>query len=126
MTVQPMPETEAQLLVIAENLLSRAGLSALLEDRGCIVLAQVDGVDLQRDIDRLAPDLLVVDLGWDGAIIRQRLIQIDRDLPVLVLVATDDNEALSPLLQELRLFPAIRPAPARQRTRYSCGSSRCA
>ena len=100
-----MPETEAQLLIIAENLLSRAGLSALLQDRGYIVLAQVDGVELQRDIDRLAPDLLVVDLGWDGETMRQRLIQIDRDLPVLALIAADDDEALSPLLQELRLLP---------------------
>ena len=63
MTAQTIPETEPQLLVAAENLLIRAGLSALLEERGCIVLAQADGTALNRDIDRVQPDILVVDVG---------------------------------------------------------------
>ena len=66
---------EAQLLVVAENLLARAGLTALLEERGCQVLASTDGADPQADIDRFQPDALVVDVGWDSSLMRRRLSQ---------------------------------------------------
>ena len=83
---------EPQLLVAAENYLARAGLTALLEERGCAVLAAVDGTDLQRDIEIHAPDLLVIDLGWGGALMRDRLRDIDAELPIMALAA-DDAEA---------------------------------
>ena len=104
MTVKPVPDTEAQLLIVAESLLSRAGLAALLEERGCIVLGRVDGKDLQRDIDLLAPDLLVVDLGWEAEALRERLTAIDKDIPVLALVVDDDESAMLSLLRLLRAF----------------------
>ena len=98
-------ESEARLLVVADNPLARAGLTALLVERGCAVLAQVDGASLQRDIDRHQPDALVVDLGWDGDVMRGRLSQVESDLPVLAIAGEDDFEALAALLQALRVFP---------------------
>lgn len=93
------------MLIVADNLLTRAGLTALLEERGCLVLAAVDGARLQRDVDQYDPDALVIDLGWESETMRQVLIQLEPDLPVLALVAAEDDASLPPLLPALRLFP---------------------
>lgn len=95
----------AQLLVVAGNPLARAGLTALLEEGGCRVLAQTDGADLQRDIDRVQPDALVIDASWDSSVMRQRLSRIESDLPVLAIAGEDDFQSLSALLNSLRVFP---------------------
>lgn len=107
MTNQPANEFDAQLLIVANSLLSRAGLRALLDERGCFVLDQVDGADMQRDLERLEPDLLVVDMGWDAQQMRERLARIDYDVPLLALAASDDNESLAALLGILRAFPCF-------------------
>ena len=96
---------EAHLLIVAEQPLARAGLTALLEERGCAVLAQVDGADLQRDIQRHQPDAIVVDMGWDSGVMGRRLSQIEGDLPVLAIAGADDFQSLSALLGSLRVFP---------------------
>lgn len=105
MTMIRQPDDGAQLLVVAENIFSRAGLTALLEERGCLVLAQVDGRNIQQDIERIDPDALVVDFGWDSELMRRRLIGLEVDLPILALVEVEEDLALSLLLQTLRLFP---------------------
>jgi DNA-binding NarL/FixJ family response regulator len=101
---QPTPHAEPQLLIVADSLLSRAGLTALLEERGCLVLGQVDGAGLERDIDLLDPDLLVVDFGWETEALRDRLIPINKDIPLLALVAGDDESTTLSLLRLLRAF----------------------
>ena len=114
MESQGIPQAEAQLLVVAESLLSRAGLSALLEERGCLVLSQVDGRQLQLDIERLNPDALVVDLGWTADDMLGRLVQVDSDLPILALAAElseADDPNLMPLLETLRLYPQFALLP---------------
>ena len=98
-------DDEPRLLVVAESLLSRAGLTALLEERGCIVLLANDGTGLQQAIDRHAPDALVVDFGWGGEAMSRRLLELTPDLPVLALAALEDSEFLSRLLQTALLFP---------------------
>ncbi len=105
MSIKKHPEDEAQLLVVAENLLSRAGLAALMAELGCLVLAQVDGRDLQQDIDRHQPDALMVDLSWESDRMSRRLMQIEPDLPILAIVEVSKGDSLAPLLQTLRLFP---------------------
>lgn len=92
---------EAQLLIAAQSLLSRAGLTALLEERGCSVLGQVDGKDLERDIELLAPDILVIELGWQSPAMLERLARIEKDIPVLALIMQDEDAALG----LLRAFP---------------------
>ena len=98
-------DSDAQLLIVAESLLSRAGLTAWLEERGCIVLGQVDGADLQRDIDLLEPDILVIEIGWQARAMRDRLTRIEKDIPLLALIGDDDEASLAPLLALLRAFP---------------------
>ena len=46
MTAALNQESDLQLLVVAESLWARAGLAALLEERGWVVLAAVDGAEL--------------------------------------------------------------------------------
>ncbi|MCY3917937.1 MAG: response regulator transcription factor [Chloroflexi bacterium] len=97
--------SEAQSLIVAASLLSRAGLTALLEERGCSVLGQADGKDLARAIDRLEPDLLVIDFGWETEAMRERLHRIDKDIPVLALIGEPADAPLAGLLAVLRAFP---------------------
>ncbi len=105
MTEAALPESELQLLVVAQNLLTRVGLASLLEERGCAVLAQTDGAALNRDIDHFQPDMLVVDMGWHSQTMRLKLDEVDRDLPLLALVTGhEDDDALLPLLGSLTAF----------------------
>lgn len=101
---------ESGLLVVAESLLSRAGLSALLEERGCLVIGQSDGIELARDIDRLAPDLLVIDCGWDARSLSERLAPVESELPVLALIDEYDESRLA-LLSVLRACPCFALLP---------------
>lgn len=99
------PADEARILIAAANLLSRAGLAALLEERGCLVLAQVNGAQLQANVDQHEPDALLVDLGWESQLMLNRLAALEPDLPVMALVTADDDDALVNLLQTVRVFP---------------------
>jgi len=106
MTEQYVPDTELQLLVVADNLLTRAGLASLLEDRGCVVVGQTDGASLNHDVDIFQPDILLVDMGWHSEPMRLHLTELTVDLPILALVTdndTDDN--LMPLVRSLASFP---------------------
>ena len=104
-------ESDLQLLVAAESLLSRAGLTALLDEAGWRVLAAVTGVDLQRDIDRWDPDILVVDMGWTGETMLSRLLETDAEIPVLALIADAGDDSLSPLLACLQVCPGFALLP---------------
>lgn len=99
------PPNELQLLIIADNILTRAGLSSLLEDRGCIVVGQSDGADIDHDIDIFQPDVLLVDMGWHSEPMRLRLTALTTDLPILTLVnGNDTDDTLTPLVQSLSSF----------------------
>lgn len=99
------PPNELQLLIIADNILTRAGLSSLLEDRGCIVVGQSDGADIDHDIDIFQPDVLLVDMGWHSEPMRLRLTALTTDLPILTLVnGNDTDDTLMPLVQSLSSF----------------------
>ena len=105
MTEQPFPQTQLQLLVVADNLLARAGLASLLEDRGCVVVGQSDGTSLNNDIEVFRPDILLVDMGWHSEPMRLHLTNLDHDLPILTLVTGNDtDETLLPLIQALAVF----------------------
>ena len=107
-----VPETDLRLIVVAENLLARAGLAALLEARGFAVVAQSDGGDLDRAIDEGGADALIVDLGWQSETLRQTLAQWLGDLPVLALVADDETEeSLLALTGALTAFPGYAILP---------------
>ncbi len=105
MTKQMIPQTQLQLMIVADNLLTRMGLASLLEDRGCIIAGQSDGTTINHDIEIFRPDILLMDMGWHNEPMRQRLTAVDADLPILALVTGDDSdEALLPLIQSLSSY----------------------
>ena len=105
MTQETFPQTSFQLMIVADNLLTRTGLATLLEDRGCIVVGQSDGESLDNDIEIFRPDIVLIDMGWHSEPMRVRLTALDSDLPVLALVTgNDSDETLTPLVQSLASF----------------------
>ncbi|MCY4146038.1 MAG: response regulator transcription factor [Chloroflexi bacterium] len=99
-----------QLLIAADDLLARAGLAALLTEGGCHVLARVSSEHLAEALERLSPDILVVDLGWGAPGITPQLHEIDGGLPLLLL-ARDDDETLATALLAARQFPCFALLP---------------
>jgi DNA-binding NarL/FixJ family response regulator len=92
---------EIRILVIAENLLARAGLAALLADQPAFrVVGQVaGGQSLADDIDVYRPDVLVWDFGWQPKSALECLAELIDEagtntlLPILILLPDDDHTA---------------------------------
>ncbi len=90
-----------RVLVIAENILARAGLAALLsEEADLTVVGQVAGGDLLADdIDIYRPSMLVWDFGWqteDSRTAFLNLVEVvsaENMLPVLILLPDDSQAA---------------------------------
>ena len=98
---------ELRVLIVADNLLARAGLAALLaEQSSFMVVGQVAGGDmLADDLDVYRPDVLVWDFGWEPKAAQERLADLIDDLdesspPVLVLLPDEERVAeVVPLLR---------------------------
>jgi DNA-binding NarL/FixJ family response regulator len=90
-----------RVLVIADNLLARAGLTALLADQPDVrVVGQVAGGEsLADDLDVYRPDALVWDFGWEPRAALERLAELTDELgaeplpPLLVLLPDEDHAA---------------------------------
>lgn len=97
---------ELRILVIAENLLARAGLAALLaEQNGFRVVGQVAGGEsLADDIDVYRPDVMVWDFGWDSRNAQDCLAELIDEagagalLPLLILLPDDEHAAETAIL----------------------------
>jgi DNA-binding NarL/FixJ family response regulator len=99
--------TDIRVLILADNLLARVGLAALLGDQaGCIVVGQLSDVGLTGDtlsneLDLYRPDVLLYDLGWNPApaVVRLRVLiaDLDGEVPLVALLPDDSHaaEALS-------------------------------
>ena len=87
-----------RVLIVADNLLARAGLAALLDSQdNCLVVGQTTTKSLADNIHIYRADVLLVDLGWQATDSLDRLSQlVDRDLPIVALIA-DENDAASVL-----------------------------
>ena len=87
-----------RVLIVADNLLARAGLAALLDGQdNCLVVGQTTSKSLADNISIYRADVLLIDLGWQATDSLDSMSQIvDRDLPVVALI-TDDNDAASVL-----------------------------
>lgn len=87
-----------RVLIVADNLLARAGLAALLDGQdNCLVVGQTTSKSLADNISIYRADVLLIDLGWQATDSLDSMSQIvDRDLPVLALIA-DENDAASVL-----------------------------
>lgn len=85
--------SEISLLIVADDLLARAGLAGLLAGQpGLSVAGQSDcGPQLDALLQEHAPDALLWDLGWDfgeaeNAPLLERLTDFSARLPVLALL----------------------------------------
>jgi DNA-binding NarL/FixJ family response regulator len=112
-----------RVLVIADQLLARAGLAALLADQsGIQVVGQVAADEsLADDLDVYRPDALVWDFGWTAKTAQERLsalideLEPEPLLPVLILVpdaSAGDTAALLRSAAAGGLLP--RDAPPEQ------------
>lgn len=91
--MNPSDESQA-VLVVADQMLTRAGLSTLLEDNPRIEIVGAVAADeaLLDSSDRLAPDVVVIDFGWsqtrDSTLLRD-ISSLGR--PVVALVPNEDE-----------------------------------
>jgi DNA-binding NarL/FixJ family response regulator len=76
------------VLIVADDPLTRVGLTALLADGpGFVIVGEAAGdADLPASLDAHAPDLLVWDLGWDPAPALDRLSEL-AGISAVVLLA---------------------------------------
>ena len=86
---------DLRVLVVADDLLARAGLAALLAQQpGCTVVGQVAGdVDLSAALDVHRPDVIAWELGWDPALSLDRLADYpsDEGRPRIVVLLPDET-----------------------------------
>ncbi len=83
---------DLRVLVVADNLLARAGLAALLTAQpGLAVAGQTAGGDtLADDLDVYRPDAVVWDLGWETRAAVARLGALVSGAPPIVALLPDD------------------------------------
>jgi len=74
--------TDLRVLIVADNLLARAGLAALLADQASVrVVGQVAGGEtLVDDLDTYRPDALVWDFGWEPGAAHEQLSELIEEL----------------------------------------------
>ncbi|MBI3958423.1 MAG: response regulator transcription factor [Chloroflexi bacterium] len=91
-------DTELTLLIVADDLLARAGLAALLAGQPDLsVVGQSDcGPALDALVQERAVDALLWDLGWDfgetdSGPVLERLAELSARLPVLALLAEQED-----------------------------------
>lgn len=99
-----MATNDLRILIVADNLLARAGLAALLGNQpDCRIVGQVSsGITVTDDLEIYRPDIAVYDLGWTPATGLDTLALL-RDLPVLALLP--DDEQIGDVLGALRETP---------------------
>jgi len=93
-----------RVLLVDDQPLVRTGLRAILRpEYGFEVAGECgDGVSVADEVDRLQPDVVVMDIrmpGVSGAEATRRLRQRATGPPVLVLTTYDDDETLSSALR---------------------------
>lgn len=98
-----MPDT--RVLVIADNLLARLGISTLLDSLDEVqVVGQIAGEDeksLAEELDIYTPDIILYDLGYDPLALLKRLQVItESEFPILALLP--DSEFASNTISVLR------------------------
>lgn len=83
-----------QVLVVADNLLARAGLAALLDTQeACLVVGQATGDTVVDVIEVTEPDVLLYDMGWRVADSLAALKSLAKqEIPVVALIA-DENDS---------------------------------
>ena len=100
MTGQPL----VRVLVVDDQELIRTGLRGILREKyGFTIVGELEsGIDVVMTTQRLAPDVVVMDVrmpGVDGITATQALTRVAESPPVLVLTTFDDDEILAGALR---------------------------
>ena len=94
---------DIHILIIANNLLARAGLAAVLESQpNCVVVGQGNVQDdLDTILDVYSPDIILVDFSWDHETGIRYLASADsQDYPIVGLIAEEEHvNSVLPALQ---------------------------
>ncbi len=88
--------TELRILIVADDPLTRSGLTALLGNQaGGAVAGQIPGdADILAAVEQYRPDVLVWDLGWSPEAALEHLADLkDYALPVAALLADESLAA---------------------------------
>lgn len=91
-----------RVLLIDDHTLFRVGLEGLLASRGIEIVASVgSGLDAQRLVDDLNPDVILLDMrmpGIDGLGVLSMLKKENNSLPIVMLTtSTEENDLLESL-----------------------------
>jgi two-component system nitrate/nitrite response regulator NarL len=91
-----------RVLLIDDHTLFRVGLEGLLVSRGIEIVASVDsGIDAQRLVDELNPDVILLDMrmpGLNGLEVLDMLRAENESLPIVMLTtSTEENDLLRSL-----------------------------
>ncbi|MCH7587080.1 MAG: response regulator transcription factor [Chloroflexi bacterium] len=93
-----MIDIPIRVLIVANDPLARAGLSALLEDRAeCAVVASLPVQDLnERMLDIYQPDVLLWDAGWENEATDQRkdASWLSEDSPPIIALLSDRTQSI--------------------------------
>lgn len=93
-----MIDIPIRVLIVANDPLARAGLSALLEDRAeCAVVASLPVQDLnERMLDVYQPDVLLWDAGWENEATDQRkdASWLSEDSPPIIALLSDRTQSI--------------------------------
>jgi len=100
----PIADRVVRVVLADDHTLFRAGIRVLLRkaDDIAIVGEASDGAEALTLVDRLAPDVLVMDLdmpGMDGATATRALTERDSSVRVLILTMHAEEDRLLPLLE---------------------------
>ena len=84
----------AEILIVDDERMIRAGLAQLLAGAGFAVREARDGKSALAAVAERRPDLVLLDImmpGMDGFEVCEKLLAVDRDLPVVFLTAKDSE-----------------------------------
>ena len=84
----------AEILIVDDERMIRAGLARLLSGAGFAVREARDGKSALAAVTERRPDLVLLDImmpGMDGFEVCEKLLATDRDLPVVFLTAKDSE-----------------------------------
>lgn len=85
-----LPTSDIRVLVVADDMLVRAGLTALLADQSNLsIIGQVaNNTAIAQDIDVYQPDVIIWDFGWEPSDSLEQLADLPEDAPpVLTLLS---------------------------------------
>ena len=118
----------AEILIVDDERMIRAGMSQLLSCAGFVVREARDGKSALAAVAERRPDLVLLDImmpGMDGFEVCETILASDRDLPVVFLTAKDSesdqvrglevgaDDFLSKTVGEEVLLARVRKALAR-------------